>query len=85
MKNSLNICRFNYVHSPEDRLRANYYNICRSSRPVRHALDNTQKCVPTQNSVFGQTGGNEMEERGTGSEEEELQVTLYKGTRNNFL
>lgn len=47
-----------------------------SSRPVRQALDNMQKCVPTQKSVFGQTVGKEMVETGTGSEEAELQATL---------
>ena len=80
----LNICRFNYVHSTEYRLRANYHNICRSSRTVRHALNNTQKYVPTQKLVVGQIGENGIEEKGTDSEEAELQATLYKGTRNNI-
>jgi len=43
---------------------------------VRHALDNMQKCVPKQKSVFDQTGRKEREERGTGSEEAELQATF---------
>ena len=44
-----------------------------------------QKCVPTQKSVFSQTEGKEIEERGSGSEGAELQATLYKGTRNKLL
>jgi hypothetical protein len=60
--------------------------MCRSVRPVRHALNNTQKYVPTQKSVVGQIGGNEVEEKGTGSEEADTSshTLKRKGTRNNI-
>jgi hypothetical protein len=53
-----------------------------SNRPVGHALDNVQKCSYTDLGIRP-NGGNEKE-RGTGSEEAELQATLYKDTINKL-